>query len=318
MCSTGFNTIINMTTNARRGIALELHRPARKNYPRRRVITKGLDDLHQADLVEMGQFSRFNKGFKFLLTVIDVYSKFAWARPLKSKTSKDVCAAMHDIYHTSKRIPRHLQTDKGSEFYNKLFQKWTLNNNINHYSTHSALKASVVERFNRTLKTNMFREFTARGTYNWIAILPMLLLNYNTRIHSTIGMRPCDVNNNKLLTSVYSHIKLPDRGKFRVGDIVRVSKHKGVFEKGFTANWSTELFKIHTVQHTNPVTYLLQDYQNNLIAGAFYKEELQKTLYPQTYLVERVLRRKGDMVYVKWLGFTNVHNSWINKNKLNE
>lgn len=311
-----FNIILIMTTS-KRAIAEELHRAARRHYARRRVITKGLDDLHQADLVEMGQYADVNSGYKYMLTIIDVYSKFAWARPLKSKTGKEVCAVIRELYATSKRTPHNLQTDKGTEFYNAPFRKWAKANRVNHYSTHSIIKAGVVERFNRTLKTNMFREFTARGSYHWLSILPMLINNYNSRVHSTIGMAPRNVKDNRLLKTVYSHIKILDRGKFCVGDRVRISKHKGVFEKGFTANWSTELFTITKIQNTNPVTYLLQDYCKQPILGAFYKEELQKTLHPQTYLVERVLRKKGNKVYVKWLGFTNEHNSWINKSDIN-
>lgn len=109
----------------------------------------------------------------------------------------------------------------------------------------------------------------------------------------------------------YSHIKIFQRGKFRVGDLVRISKNRHIFEKGYTPNWTTEIFKIRKVQKTNPVTYLLKDYQNDPIKGGFYEVELQKAKYPDTYLIEKVIRKKGNQLYVKWLGFDTTHNSWI-------
>ncbi|XP_036148023.1 uncharacterized protein LOC118647358 [Monomorium pharaonis] len=129
-------------------------------------------------------------------------------------------------------------------------------------------------------------------------------------------MRPVDVTSvvaERLLTTVYSTIKIAGSAKFKVGNSVRVSKYKTVFEKGYTPNWTTEVFKILKVQHINPVTYLLEDYRGKSIAGAFYEHELHRATHPDVYLVEKILRRKGDKVYVKWLGFNGSHNSWIDK-----
>lgn len=307
-----------MSVDLRGSIARELHRPARKCYMRRRVITKGLDDLHQMDLVEMIPYSRENNGFKYMLTIIDVYSKYAWAQPLKTKSGKEVAAVVRKIYNTSKRFPKHIQTDRGREFYNADFKQWTTSHKINHYSTYSNMKACVVERFNRTLRERMWRMFTKQGTYSWIHMLQKLIYDYNHTYHRTIKMKPCDVKDNRLLATVYNTIKIVDtrKKKFKVGDIVRISKQKHQFEKGYTPNWTTELFTIHKVQPTNPVTYLLNDYQQQPVAGAFYTEELQKTKHPNIYLVERILRRKGNKVFVKWLGYDNSHNAWIHKSNV--
>jgi len=128
-------------------------------------------------------------------------------------------------------------------------------------------------------------------------------------------MRPVDVTPavaEKLLATVYSAIKIAGPAKFKVGDSVRVSKYKTVFEKGYTPNW-TELFKIVKVQRTNSVTYLLEDYRGKSIAGAFYKYESHRATHLDIYLVEKVLRRRGNEVYVKWLGFDGSYNSWIYK-----
>ncbi|KAJ8914475.1 hypothetical protein NQ315_002747 [Exocentrus adspersus] len=132
----------------------------------------------------------------------------------------------------------------------------------------------------------------------------------------TTGYKPIDVTKSKeklILKTVYNHIKISGVRKFKVGDIVRISKNKHVFAKGYTPNWTTELFRITAVKITNPITCLLEDMRGQPIQGAFYAEELQKTTNPDVYLVEKVLRRKGQKIYVKWLGLDQSHNSWIEK-----
>ncbi|XP_011171644.1 uncharacterized protein LOC105204286 [Solenopsis invicta] len=132
-------------------------------------------------------------------------------------------------------------------------------------------------------------------------------------------MRPIDVTPavaEKLLDTVYSHVKIAGPAKFKVGDSVRVSKYKTIFEKGYTPNWTTEVFKIAKVQITNPVTYLLKDYKGKPVAGGFYEYELHRATHPDVYLVEKVLRKRGDEVYVKWPGFDNSHNLWIHKDSV--
>ncbi|XP_011859096.1 PREDICTED: uncharacterized protein LOC105556609 [Vollenhovia emeryi] len=282
----------------KRRLVEELHAPTRKNFPRRRVIVRGYDDLWQADVVEMRPYSRFNKSHNYILTVIDVLSKYAWALPLKSKGGKEVAATLSKLFRESARCPKNLQTDKGKEFYNADVQE-----------------ASVVERFNRTLK-NMWKMFTLNGSYVWINELSNLLSRYNRRIHRTIRMRPVDVTPEaaeRLLSTVYSRTKIAAPGRFKIDDAVRVSKVKTIFEKEYTPNWTTEIFRIAKVQQTNPVTCLLKDYRGQPIAGGFYEHELSRVANPDVYLLEKVLRRKGNEVYVKWLGMDNSHNSWIHK-----
>lgn len=302
----------------KRDIVGELHKQSRVNFERRRVIVKGLDDLFQADLVEMIPYARENKGHRYILVVIDAFSKYVWAVAVKTKTGEEISKAMKKVLNTNNRIPKNLQSDMGKEFYNKTFQDLMKKYKINHYSTFSSKKASIVERVNRTLKSIMWKEFSFRGNYKWVNILPEIVLQYNNKKHRTINMKPINVNkkNEKsLLNSVYNHIKIVEKlpSKFKMGDHVRISKNRAEFEKGYTPNWSNEIFTISKVKLTNPVTYILADGTNQLIQGGFYTEELQKVKHPDVYLVEKVLKRKGDMVYVKWLGFGTNHNSWIHK-----
>ena len=217
------------------------------------------------------------------------------------------------------RVPKNLQTDHGKEFFNKHFENFIVKLKINHYSTYSTLKASIVERFNRTLKSMMWKEFSMNGNYKWINLVNTLVKTYNHTYHRTIKMRPRDVNvssEQRLLSTVYKHKNKHPRSKYHVGDHVRISKYKHVFEKGYTPNWTTEIFTVREVKNTDPVTYLLEDHEQNPIKGGFYELELTKTQNPNIYLVEKVLRQSGDKVFVKWLGFPSKDNSWINKKDL--
>ena len=190
---------------------------------------------------------------------------------------------------------------------------------INLYSTYSNLKASICERFNRTLKNAMWKNFSLRGNYKWLDILPELIALYNNRKHRTIGMKPKDVTKNnasQVLQKFTQERKPMKKSRFKVGDKVHVSRMKHAFEKGYTPNWTTEIFTITRVASTNPTTYHLKDYKDKPISGGFYEQELSKAKYPDVYLVEKILKRRGNQIYVKWLGFDSSYNSWIDNNNL--
>lgn len=307
-------------SNIKKEVAYELHKPARRNYKRRHVGLRGFRDLFQADLVEMIPLADENRGYKYLLTCICCFSKYAWARPIRNKKSSEVAAAMKSILESrEKRFlkpPKFLQTDRGREFRSRVFHQMLDHFGVKHYFTHSNLKASICERFNRTLKNLMYREFSARGSFNWVGMLDELMERYNNSHHRTINMAPAKVRpkDEKKLRAIHNaNHNSVKRGKikFHVGDIVRISSIKGVFDKGYYANWSTELFKIVKVCNTNPVTYKLEDHYGRPLLGGFYNEEISKTRHPDTYLVEKILKRRGNKVYVKFLGFDDDENMWI-------
>ena len=150
-----------------------LHKPIRKKFQTRRVYVKGIDDQFQADLVEMREFSDENNGYNYLLTVIDCFSKYAWAKPIKNKTADEILKAFDEIF--KERVPSKLQTDKGKEFINNKFQKFLKKHNVILFSTNSEFKASIVERFNRTLKTKMWKYFTQVGNKKWVNIVDDLV-----------------------------------------------------------------------------------------------------------------------------------------------
>jgi hypothetical protein len=301
----------------KRQVVEELHRPARKKFLRRRTIVRGLRDLMQVDLMEFIPQARFNRGHKYVLVAIDCFSKRVWLMPLKTKTGQEVSVGMSTVLKRCITAPKNLQVDDGREFWNSHFKRLCAENKINMYSTFSVIKASIVERVIRTLKNLMYKEFSLRGKYNWIDLLDEISAKYNNNKHRTIGMTPLEADKKKherhLLNTAYSNMKIQGHSHLNVNDYVRISKYKSIFAKGYTPNWSTELFKIVKIQVTNPVTYLLEDTFGEPVMGAFYELELQKAKYSDVYLVERILRRKGNKVYVKWLGLEPSHNSWVLK-----
>lgn len=159
----------------------------------------------------------------------------------------------------------------------------------------------------------MYKQFSLKSSYNWIDNLQSYLDFYNKRFHRTIGMAPNDVtreNESQLLKTVYNYqtqsLKPP---KFLVGDHVRLNKYKGIFEKGYTPNWGTEIFTVSNVR--DPETYYLEDTNNQRVLGGFYREELQQVKHSDGYLIEKVLKRKPGKIFVKFLGFSSKQNEWI-------
>lgn len=175
-------------SRTKKEIALEIHRPARRTYYQRHVKVKGLRDLFQADLIDMNTKKEFNRSYSYILLVIDCFSKYIFARPIKRKDKVDCTEAMRSILKSKEKMflkpPKFLHTDQGGEFHNHMFKKMLAEYNITLYSTGSNLKASIAERAIRTVKTIMFREFSIRGSYNWIDILNNIIRRYNKFVPS--------------------------------------------------------------------------------------------------------------------------------------
>lgn len=178
---------------SKKQIVDEIHRSARKNFPRRKYLMVGINDTFQADLIEMIPFAEQNKEYRYILMVIDVFSKRAWARGLKNKTGQEVTRAMASIFDENpNNIPRNLHTDDGKEFFNQNFQRLLKKHKINHYSTYTKMKASIVERLNRTILNKLFRHFNLIGSHEWVSHVQRIIHNYNSTVHRTIKMRPID------------------------------------------------------------------------------------------------------------------------------
>lgn len=298
----------------REGVMNEVFKNARRHYPRRKVIIKGLDETFSADLLDMQEYSENNDGYRYILMVMDNFSKYAWAVPLKAKTGPDTTAGMEKIFKEGKRIPKKMWTDNGTEFFNKEFKALMKKHNIELYHTHSEIKNPLIERLNRTFRHKIHPRLWLQGNNKWVNILKEVVDEYNNTRHRTIKMSPADVNKSnekKILNSVYRNIKVIEKPKFKVGDYVRLSTTKLTFEKGYTQNYSFEVFKITKVKMTNPRTYLLEDVYHKPVAGQFYEQELIKTDFAKKYVLEEILRKVGKRYLVKFLGYPNPE--WINQ-----
>ena len=276
-------------------LADKLHKPITKNFSKRKVIFNGIDKIWAADLVEMQKFSKWNKGIKYLLMVIDVFSKYGWIKPLKDKKTESVSKAFDEIFEKSKRKPSMLWTDKGSEFISKHFKEFLKKEKIMLYHTENEEKSSVDERWNRTMKNRMWKMFTANSNTVYWDKLDKLVDNYNNTKHSNVKMSPNEAskkeNEEKVFVNLYGDFIYwkPKKPKFAIGDKVRISKYKRrVFDKGYTPNWTEEVFVVDKVLPTKPVTYTIIDSMGEEIEGSFYKKELQKA-EQQTFRIEKVL-----------------------------
>lgn len=323
-------TLDNVKDWLKSQITYTLHRSARRKFSRNRIIVSKIDEQWEADLVEMQEFSTKNSGYKYILTVIDCFSKFAWAQPLKNKTGKSIHDAFAKLFNT--RTPEALRTDKGKEFINRMLQTLLASHNIRYYTSNNPdVKCAIVERFNRTLKSRMYRYFTSKGTRKFTDVLSSLVEGYNKSMHRTIGMAPVDVNfensylvfkktyGKKSLRELYQDQKLPL--KLKEGDEVRLKYKIGPFDKGFYPNWTDQVYKVSGIDKINkkPV-FVINDYNGDRVEKRkFYNEELQN-VDAEVYRIEKILKRriyKGKTQYlVKWLGYTASFNTWIDSEKI--
>ena len=310
---------------------ITLHKPARKKFSRLKIRVQTIDSQWQTDLCDMQKYSTDNDGYNYLMTVIDCFSKYAWAVPLKSKRAVEIVEAFKKIFHESGRQCVKLQSDKGTEFKNKTVLDFLRGKDVHFFTANNPdIKASIVERFNKTLKGKMWRYFTHKNTTRYVDVLPKLLSSYNNTVHSSIGMAPSKVdaeNQIEVYKALYGENgsnptpgEKAIRYKFQEGDHVRIQKEKLKFEKGYEANFTREVFVIaRLLKHhrTHPV-YKLKDLKGEELDSIFYEPELVlvgKPDYRKKYQVERVLQRKGGKVLVKWVGYPDSFNEWIPKKK---
>ncbi len=310
-------------------ITYTLHKPVKRNFQRNRIIVSRIDQQWEADLVDMREFSLKNNGNNYILTVIDCFSKYAFVMPIKTKTGKNIRNAFEALFRI--RSPEYLRTDKGKEFINEDLQKLLIEKKINYFTTKDDLiKCAIVERFNRTLKSRMFKYFTSKGTRRYIDVLQDFVKAYNDSYHRSIKMKPKDVtkaNTNIVLFNLYKvhdirDLDKPAETKLKPGDKVRIQyKHKP-FDKGYYPNWTDEVFTIDkTDKGDQKIVFRIKDYDGNQMEQRFYPEELQK-ITENLYRIQKVIKRRTRKgikeVYVKWLNYPEKYNSWIPEKDLKD
>ena len=269
---TGFKKLKNTTKPSSSILADELHKPVIKKFDKRKVYSQFKENIWGVDLAEMQSLSRKNKGMKYLLCAIDLYSKYAFVIPLKDEKGISIVNAFNKIIKQSNRKPNKIWVDQEGEFYNNVFKKWLSDNDIIMYSTYNEGKSVVAERFIRALKNKLHKYMTATGKNVYYDVLDDVVNEYNNTKHSTIKMKPIDVKNNKIV-----YIDEHNEKDSRLKVVVRISKFKNIFSKGYMPNWSKKIFIVDKINDTVPYTYSLKDLNDEEIIGSFYDKELQKT-----------------------------------------
>ena len=301
-------------------LSQELNRPTINKFPRQKIIVNHINEIHSTDLVDMSQYSKINRGYKYIFTNIDVFSKIAYAFPLKSKKIQDIKPCFEEIFEKNK--PKYIWSDREAAFLSKEIQQFFKDNNVKIYHTNSHLKAVVIERFNRSLRELMMKEFVKNNNTVWYNILPKLIKAYNNRHHSTIKMAPIRVNKSNekhIKENIYTYDKTSKNPKFKINDLVRISlKRRNLFDKpSSNIKWSEELFKVHSIKKSNVITYKIKDLNDEIIEGIFYERELQKSKNTSgVYIIEKIIRKNKNKYLVKWRNYSNDFNSWVDKDNI--
>ena len=298
-------------------------RPARKRFEHERIFVQGLDEQWEIDLVSLIPLAPFNDGKKFLLTAVDALSKFAHVVPVGDKSGPTVARALAGILKN--RRPRKIRSDLGKEFFNKHVQDLFKKHDIRHFGAYNYTKAGQVERFHRTLRARLWRYFHITNTQRYIEVLPKIVANYNNTVHTSTKMAPADVtvfNQSTAWNNLYGDLltqrtawskrrrpgELPAPSMFRVGDLVRLSRAKHIFEKGHSHAWTKELFRIREVisplrgVSDSNYKYRVEDLHSEPVIGSFQDEELQLARdVPRR--VQRIVRRTRDGKFMSWRGY---------------
>lgn len=296
-------------------LAYSLHKQAIRKFPRRQTIANDIDEFWQIDLIDFKKISTSNKNYNFLLCCIDVLSKFAWVKPLKNKSAETCTQAFVEIFKTGRK-PKFIYSDWGNEFKGvckKLFQE----EGIIHIDTKSVNKASIVERFNRTLKEKIERFLTFNKNKSYIKALPDLVDSYNNSFHSAINCTPASVtvdNVDSIKKRLYDSSPYLADFAFKIGDYVRIVEDKKLFVKGYKPNWSNEVYIIDMLNPSRPPTYKIKSVKGKEFDWHYYKQELQKVTadeYP--FDAYEVIDQVKDKSLVKQLNSEAQKEKWVKR-----
>ena len=276
--------------------AHSLFKTAIKKFKRRQTYSPGPGLFAQIDLVDMSAFEDENYGYRWILTTIDVFSRYAICVPIRRKfkefTRPGVEIFLEEYVSKSGRIPECIQSDDGGEFLNQNVLSLFREKEITHYSTRlTSKKAAVVERFNKSLKTIMWKHFEKKGHHEWIDVLQDFVANINSKVNKSIGMPPDKVmreNSYKVFSHLYGKAFPFEEPKYEVGDRVRLSEYaspilnpnKKMFRKGYLTSFTKQVFIVVGISHGYPPMYHLKfaegSREGDVVKGSFYEQEMSK------------------------------------------
>ncbi|XP_061190298.1 uncharacterized protein LOC133198185 [Saccostrea echinata] len=323
-----------------------LLKPIRRSFPRSKVVVNTIDSMWDGDLADVSNISSENDGYKFLLVLIDVFSRFLFIVPLKNKQHQNVTEGLKSVFQTGRK-PHTLRTDKGSEFKNRWVKAFLKKEGVHVIYTQNETKANYAESVIRTMKNLMYRYFLKNRTYRYVDVLQDLVTSYNHRPHRSLGEQaPVTVTQEnadevRLISYLSTKKKNPvsklektiksstrkkrtkPSFKYKIGDDVRILQLKHPFQRDYHQKWTEEYFKVsNRYKRADIPVYTINDLADDPVKGTFYESELQKVKKSGDvlYRVEKVLkkRKRGNTkeVYVKWDGWPSKFNSWIPESSL--
>ena len=165
------------------------NKPPKKNYPTNKIVYNNIDEIWSIDLADFSDYKTFNnKGFRYIFIIIDNFSKYLWTIPLKNKYSETITTEFSKILTKSKRKPLKIESDRGTEFYNSIFQNFLRNKNFHHYSRFIDKGPSITERVIRTVRSLLKKPVFEKGRADWLSESPSVIKQYNNTIHNSIKM----------------------------------------------------------------------------------------------------------------------------------
>ena len=304
-----------------------LFKQPRRVFARQRIISSSKFYQLDVDTLNMGFYSKRNNGYSFILVCIDTFTRYLITRPLYSLKGKEMKSVFEDIFKTNK-IPKNIRSDGGSEFNNVECKRYFKSLGINHFTTRNETKASMAERCIKTIRLRIARMLKAGNTHKWIDSLKEITSGYNNTTHSAIGSSPESAlrlgDKNDLWKYQYIHpertrrVGQVSRFSLEIGDRVRISHQKQVFERAYDERWTKEIFTITDRRVKQGFEqYRIKSEDNEDVSGMFYPQELQKVYVDENtlYEVEKVLkerRYRGRLEYlVRWMGYRKSFDSWI-------
>ncbi len=310
-----------------------LHKAPHTTFPRARVVVPHPDYQFDMDCAYMTSYSaKDNEGFKYFVVFIDVFSKYAYAFPLRSLSADEMVKTLKEFISLTSQKPEKLRSDLGVEFKNKQVAKYLNDEGIDHFFAQSDKKANMAERFIRTIKSKLVRYMKKNKTSKWVDILKDVVLSYNNTFHRTIGTSPSLVKKGDIpmlwqkmydIQTSKPHPKSISKHKYKEGDNVRISITRHPYAKAYDEYWTRELFTITKLKFNQYIPqYELKDWHNEPIGGSFYQGEIQKVDVDEDaqYDIEKVVKKrsvKGEkQLFVKWKGWPNSFNSWIKADQL--
>ena len=269
-------------------------RPPNKNYETNKTMIKSIDDTWSSDLLDMNDYGiKNNKGYRYILVVVDNFSKFGWTIPLKNKYAQSITDAFSQIIKTSRRKPNLLETDDGKEYVNKIFNEFLNNNKIKRYSRYTGKGAVFAERFNKTIRNLLKKPVFEKGNADWLSELPSVIKQYNNTIHHSTKMTPNQASKKSNEKFVYNNLKdnrKIQKPKYNLGDLVRTADIKRVFSKGDSTNYSYKLYTITEYIHdTIPsyrIDYLPERYNEKLLLPTKLSLEQNNKIMKELNLIQ--------------------------------